>query len=47
MKVSKNRNNVLRDFLGCRFSKLTHNGSQAGDSGGIIFTSLSPENKDN
>lgn len=25
MKVSKNRNNIFRDFLGCQFSKLTHN----------------------
>ncbi len=26
MKVSKYRNNIFGDFIGCLFSKLTHNG---------------------
>jgi hypothetical protein len=28
MKVSKYRNSIFRDFIGCLISKLTHNGSR-------------------
>jgi hypothetical protein len=36
MKVSKNRNNIFRDLIGFRFSKLTHNGLQLGEGGGFL-----------